>query len=260
MDAAVDSAGASRGAGNTAKRPKHASRATNSANSVLPDSYRKIPNPPEGILMENAPRDWSGFSETVAKGYKVSSNLVQVYLDSLPQATLSDTVAATYEGKDWTLALAGLTRPGREGTLIELFIPVGITNTTMYLRDEPGWDPADPAWHDEAFDLSEDIHPHMDQVQGKLWGTDVYTDDSDVGALLIHAGFVRWENAVENRMSVRAPAKSGITVSIRVLPPMVQYYGTAKRGVRSRPWGNSHDGLSIKVESVRRVRVCIGLS
>ncbi|CAG8710634.1 28086_t:CDS:2 [Dentiscutata erythropus] len=56
-----------------------------------------------------------------------------------------------------------------------------------------------------------------------LWGTDVYTDDSDIIA------------------------------GNKVLPKLVQYTATIRNHYQSRSWGNHH-GVSYKVESVRKMK------
>lgn len=238
MDAAVDSA-------NRTKRPKHSSRPP--TENVLPESYRRIGKPPGGIAMENAPRDWSKFSEERGQGNPVTNDLIAAYLDKAMPVVRE----AAYTGKDWTAADLSC----REGDIIKLFISAGFLNKNFRLRSEPGWEDADPAWHLDAMDLQADLVDREALVVGKLWGTDVYTDDSDIGAILVHAGFIRWDEWRAQREEVPAPGKSGIEVHLRVLPPMVRYVGTRRRGVRSRAWGNSHDGNSIMVEHVARVEV-----
>ncbi|KAF0373016.1 Rxt3-domain-containing protein [Gigaspora margarita] len=81
-----------------------------------------------------------------------------------------------------------------------------------------------------------------------LWGTDVYTDDSDIIAVLIHTGHY-----------IPPPPNSpnypdhDLCVTIRVLPKLVQYTATVRNHYQSRSWGNHH-GVSYKVESVRKMK------
>ncbi|CAG8535340.1 8134_t:CDS:2 [Racocetra fulgida] len=76
-----------------------------------------------------------------------------------------------------------------------------------------------------------------------LWGTDVYTDDSDIIAGLY----------------IPPPPNSSnypdydLCVTIRVLPKLVQYTATVRNQYQSRSWGNHH-GVSYKVESVRKMK------
>lgn len=203
----------------------------------LPRGYRTIADPTGG--MDVAPRDWSGFSEKRAKPYQISNVPVDAYVE----ANKGPTIDAIYSGKDWRIQ-------GKPGMLVKVFIPNAFLNNTYVLRGEPGWNEADPAWHVDAMDLNDYLHARLDQLQGNLWGTDVYTDDSDIGSMLVHDGHLRWKESTEARTSISDPA--GITVEVRLLPPLVRYYGSVKRGVRSRSWGNSHDGLSVRIEKVYR--------
>ncbi|CAG8441938.1 11865_t:CDS:2 [Diversispora eburnea] len=76
-----------------------------------------------------------------------------------------------------------------------------------------------------------------------LWGTDIYTDDSDVVAVLIHTGYFippisKWSSD---------PPDHDLCVTIRVLPKLVQYTATVRNQYQSRSWGNHH-GVSYKIE------------
>lgn len=120
----------------------------------------------------------------------------------------------------------------------------------------------------------------------KLWGTDVYTDDSDVLAMCVHAGWIeaphiphvpewlggggmsgvsrawadlsqRQEQAVGGappRPSAAADGRSSLTcdlsVTLRIAPKLILYKGCHRGGIKSRSWGNTHDGVSLVVESV----------
>ena len=63
-----------------------------------------------------------------------------------------------------------------------------------------------------------------------LWGTDIYTDDSDVVCALMHCGFY---NA-----SLKKPVGliSEMNVILKLLPPQQIYPISARNGIRSRPW------------------------
>ncbi|GAA5892578.1 hypothetical protein JCM6882_005651 [Rhodosporidiobolus microsporus] len=132
------------------------------------------------------------------------------------------------------------------------------------------------------------LPPHLTDLPGvrkrKVWGTDVYTDDSDVLAMLVHAGWVR---VARRERRVRAgergagahairrarlpgqgpPSESekegekeqegeedkvpkALLVTLGVVPPLVRYQGLERQGIRSRNWGNGHDGVSLRVEKV----------
>jgi len=73
----------------------------------------------------------------------------------------------------------------------------------------------------------------------QLWGTDVYTDDSDLVAVLVHTGHVKLKAA--------AP-KSPMLVSLRACPAQATYAGSERNGLRSQSWSGPHTGASYKVE------------
>lgn len=121
-------------------------------------------------------------------------------------------------------------------------------------------------------------------VRRKLWGTDVYTDDSDVLAMCVHAGWIeaphipdvpewlggggaptvsqawaklaaRQERALGTPHRVPPPEKGGaltcdLSVTLRIAPKLILYKGSPRGGIQSRSWGNTHDGVSVVVESV----------
>ncbi|XP_059656216.1 uncharacterized protein LOC132303126 isoform X3 [Cornus florida] len=80
---------------------------------------------------------------------------------------------------------------------------------------------------------------------GQLWGTDIYTDDSDLVAVLMHTGYCR------PTASPPSPAIQELRATIRVLPPQDCYISTLRNNVRSRAWGAAI-GCSYRVE-----RCCI---
>ncbi|KAG7942681.1 hypothetical protein I3843_16G116600 [Carya illinoinensis] len=80
---------------------------------------------------------------------------------------------------------------------------------------------------------------------GQLWGTEIYTDDSDLVAVLMHTGYCR------PTASPPPPAILELRATIRVLPPQDCYISTLRNNVRSRAWGAAI-GCSYRVE-----RCCI---
>ncbi|XP_057787318.1 uncharacterized protein LOC131004636 [Salvia miltiorrhiza] len=80
---------------------------------------------------------------------------------------------------------------------------------------------------------------------GQLWGTDVYTVDSDLVAVLMHTGYCR------PTASPPPSATQELRATIRVLPPQDCYISTLRNNVRSRAWGAAI-GCSYRVE-----RCCI---
>ncbi|MED6203768.1 hypothetical protein PIB30_002535 [Stylosanthes scabra] len=81
---------------------------------------------------------------------------------------------------------------------------------------------------------------------GQLWGTDVYTHDSDLVAVLMHTGYCR------PTASPPPTAIQELRATIRVLPRQDCYISTLRNNVRSRAWGATTIGCSYRVE-----RCCI---
>eukprot|EP00258_Populus_trichocarpa_P032083 XP_024448102.1 uncharacterized protein LOC7484105 isoform X1 [Populus trichocarpa] len=80
---------------------------------------------------------------------------------------------------------------------------------------------------------------------GQLWGTDIYTNDSDLVAVLMHTGYFC------PTASPPPPAIQELCATIRVLPPQDSYISMLRNNVRSRAWG-AGIGCSYRVE-----RCCI---
>lgn len=113
--------------------------------------------------------------------------------------------------------------------------------------------------------------------RGYLWGTDVYTDDSDVVAACIHSGWVKgeWAEDVDNSVLdidqgvtdkrrkkpanptvdlesedlITAPPPSGpmsipaqrdLHVNVMILPRLVKYYSSTRHGISSREFGGDY--------------------
>ena len=125
-----------------------------------------------------------------------------------------------------------------------------------------------------------------------LWGTDIYTDDSDIIAACIHQGWFRgaWHADVDVSLldleiegepssevshpfailnvlteppptgPMEIPPNRDCHVTIRVLPTLDKYASLVRFGIMSREWGGKHDGykgvhdgLSFMIESVKWV-------
>ncbi|BGP21842.1 hypothetical protein JCM10295v2_000717 [Rhodotorula toruloides] len=113
----------------------------------------------------------------------------------------------------------------------------------------------------------------------QVWGTDIYTDDSDVLAMLLHSGWLRVTRR-ERRVKAgekgagadairraRIPGEERIVlpptdgeeegvpkalrVRLGVVPALIRYEGIERQGIRSRSWGNGHDGVSLRIEEVK---------
>ena len=101
----------------------------------------------------------------------------------------------------------------------------------------------------------------------KIWGTDVYTDDSDPVAIAVHLGwlFDASDRLYDNKFLVGAgrPAKgeqiddivdeADLILVFRVAPRLVTYHSSMRHRVWSRGWGNQHDGFSLVLEECRLV-------
>ncbi|KAK7268995.1 hypothetical protein RIF29_21709 [Crotalaria pallida] len=89
---------------------------------------------------------------------------------------------------------------------------------------------------------SENVTATNRQVRGgQLWGTDVYTYDSDLVAVLMHTGYCR------PTASPPPAAIQELRATIRVLPPQDSYISTLRNNVRSRAWGAAI-GCSYRIE------------
>jgi hypothetical protein len=115
----------------------------------------------------------------------------------------------------------------------------------------------------------------------QLWGTEVYTDDSDVVASAIHSGWLKGDfgyanqdlqqvddNASEKasggdaalltlaeRPSKPAKAPEGFDahITVLILPPLEKYASTNQHHVRSREWTKRHDGMSFMIHRIEFV-------
>lgn len=118
-----------------------------------------------------------------------------------------------------------------------------------------------------------------------LWGTDIYTDDSDVIAASIHSGWIRGEfgedfdfallelgkaSKPKSQGDRTAPASQDtftslpdepivplpgreLRLTLLVLPALEKYTSHIANGIKSRSWGNTHDGVSFRIEKMEWV-------
>jgi hypothetical protein len=61
------------------------------------------------------------------------------------------------------------------------------------------------------------------QIDGQVWGTDIYTGDSTLAAAAVHAGLVK-------------PDESAV-IKVTVVPPLTNYKGSLCNGVTSHDFG-----------------------
>ncbi|XP_073389172.1 uncharacterized protein [Physcomitrium patens] len=83
------------------------------------------------------------------------------------------------------------------------------------------------------------------QIRGsQLWGTDIYTDDSDIVAVLLHTGYYSSSPVLPPNSTLELRA------TIRILESQNMYISTLRNGLRSRAWGGG-SGCSYTVERCR---------
>eukprot|EP00208_Stichococcus_sp_RCC1054_P006746 CAMPEP_0206141198 /NCGR_PEP_ID=MMETSP1473-20131121/12087_1 /ASSEMBLY_ACC=CAM_ASM_001109 /TAXON_ID=1461547 /ORGANISM="Stichococcus sp, Strain RCC1054" /LENGTH=369 /DNA_ID=CAMNT_0053535663 /DNA_START=229 /DNA_END=1338 /DNA_ORIENTATION=+ len=81
------------------------------------------------------------------------------------------------------------------------------------------------------------------QVRARqLWGSDIYTEDSDLVAALMHAGFYSIS------LPAAPPSVAEVRAVVALLPPEQHYPSASRHSIRSRAWGASLQGCSFKVE------------
>ncbi|KEI41177.1 uncharacterized protein L969DRAFT_15203 [Mixia osmundae IAM 14324] len=83
----------------------------------------------------------------------------------------------------------------------------------------------------------------------QVWGTDVYTDDSDVLAMCLHSNWLKFSDSPVSESASKN--HEAIAVTVRVAPRLLVYAGSLRNGLQSRSWGNSHDGVSLYIESIK---------
>ncbi len=89
---------------------------------------------------------------------------------------------------------------------------------------------------------TQNLQATFSEVKGRhVWGTDVYTDDSDIVCAVMHCGYY---NA-----SLKKPVSMVIEmrVVIQLLPPQQVYPVFVRNGIRSRAWWVGGTTCSYKV-------------
>jgi hypothetical protein len=71
---------------------------------------------------------------------------------------------------------------------------------------------------------------------GPLWGTDVYTSDSNLGTACVHAGVLK-------------DGEDGV-VKVTMVQPLAVFQGSARNGISSSPWTTGWSG-AFTVEAIR---------
>jgi hypothetical protein len=127
-------------------------------------------------------------------------------------------------------------------------------------------------------------------IRRAAWGTDIYTDDSDIIAACIHQGWFKgaWPAGVDEDLlglelnengttpifqspdevwtrpppsgPADVPKNRDLNVNILILPLLDKYSSVTRFGLRSREWGGNydgyhsvHDGLSFMIQSIQWV-------
>lgn len=86
------------------------------------------------------------------------------------------------------------------------------------------------------------------QVRARqLWGTNVYTDDSDLVAVLMHTGYYL------PCSSQPPPAIVELRAFVRPLPPQDGYDSKARNSIRSRAWGAARSGCSYHIDGCKAI-------
>lgn len=187
-------------------------------------------------------RDFTALNAPQQRVSEVTSGPVEAWLKTVPD--LSRVVSQqVYGGPEWTLAQTNVLDTDAVGGIVHVRFTGRMLGAGWTLRGEKDWDKA--TWHLSQKVFNEQINAYK---QAKIWGTDVYTDDSNIALMLVHAGWLRWQTKGANDDDV-------VDVTIRVVPKLVRYTGFERNGVKSRNWGNGHDGFSLVIEAVERIKI-----
>jgi hypothetical protein len=202
------------------------------------------------------PRDggWASLTEVGRKRSEVDGRVVRRWLGDNPNGRVYN-----YEYDGRTIADLGLGQEWAGGQVI-VRIPPAYLGRAWWLMSalHQSWEPSEPHSHEGAMGLDMEIEGgdrggYDDVAWCKCWGTDYYTDDSGLGSVLVHCGQLRWKRPEQEGLPMIG--KDGLKVVIRLLPQMTRYVGNIKHGIRSRAWGNGHDGLTIQVVEAKRILV-----
>ena len=84
-----------------------------------------------------------------------------------------------------------------------------------------------------------DIEQNSALQKRKVWGTEIYTDDSDLAAIVLHTN--------------QSLPEGDIKATFRVMPRLITYKSSMIGDLRSRGWLTKHDGLSLHLEKIEPV-------
>ncbi|RXK39206.1 hypothetical protein M231_03563 [Tremella mesenterica] len=211
---------------------------------------RKRRKPDEEVLTQPQPTQYKDFTALTTPQHKiieVTSGPVEQWLKTIPD--LSRIVSRqVYGGAGWTFAKSKCLSDDSLGGVIILRFGGMMLGRGWKLRGEEGWDLS-------THDIPKDGNAlETSFARTEIWGTDVYTDDSDPALLLVHAGWLRWR--LSGVGDEEGDKRNGdvVNVTVRIVPRLVRYTGVKRNGIQSRNWGNGHDGYSVVVEAVERVK------
>lgn len=152
-------------------------------------------------------------------------------------------------------------------------IPVfeGKDNSTFTIRVPRYYIASSESETDENYSLEEICK------RRQLWGTDIYSDDSDVVAAAVHSGWIKgdfgeWNQdlhdvcdntseqgadeeavmalSVRPKKPVRIPEGYDAHITVLILPPLEKYTSTHQHHIWSREWEKTHDGMSYMIHSI----------
>ncbi|KAL0218226.1 hypothetical protein RCL1_009074 [Eukaryota sp. TZLM3-RCL] len=89
-------------------------------------------------------------------------------------------------------------------------------------------------------------HSNTNVVTRQLWGTDRYTDDSDLVAVLAHMGKFKLSKALPCDLLA-------IDVKVKIIGPFSEYIGSEKNGILSRSRSDIGEIIGMEVVFVRKL-------
>jgi hypothetical protein len=107
-------------------------------------------------------------------------------------------------------------------------LQAGLSNTVVDVQPDPGTLQAYERAIGQAFNFRV-----TGRTSGTIWGTDLYTMDSDLGTAVVHAGVLH-------------NGQEGI-VRVMILPGAESYPGSVRHGVSSASWGSWTGSYRIEV-------------
>ncbi|KAF2172875.1 hypothetical protein M409DRAFT_49390 [Zasmidium cellare ATCC 36951] len=136
-----------------------------------------------------------------------------------------------------------------------------------------------PRYYLSPSEPGSDRTPSLEEIcrHRQLWGTEIYTDDSDVVAAAVHSGWIKGDFGDYNddlhevgddnpepnddqTVTLSLPARPGRPVkvppghdahiTVLVLPPLQSYAATNQHHILSRDWKEAHDGMSYMIHSI----------